>query len=267
MKVGFITANFVAQAAGFDGSNDWGAHDRLTRSEIQPADLADPIAEIGTLGFDGLSIWTAHCWYHGCSPSDITTLRELAAEAGLEMFAYAGGFGLPPDGGDGDPRSDWRRTFEVADALGANHLAGGFGDPDNREIVVDLAEEFGMPFGFENHPEGSVEEIQDAIAGYRPLIKVAFDTGWAGTQGFSAPEAIHALGDDIIEVHLKDVTEHGSHHSCALGDGVVDIPGCLEALREIGFDGWISIEHEPYDRNPMPEIRTSMNRLESWIGG
>ena len=32
MQIGFISANFVARESNYDGTEDWGYHDRLTRS-------------------------------------------------------------------------------------------------------------------------------------------------------------------------------------------------------------------------------------------
>jgi sugar phosphate isomerase/epimerase len=93
---------------------------------------------------------------------------------------------------------------------------------------------------------------------------VAFDTGWAGTQGFDAADAVRDLDDLLYDVHLKDVESAGAHETCVLGDGVVDVRACLRALDDIGFDGWVTVEHEPFDRNPMPEVERSVERLREW---
>ena len=77
------------------------------------------------------------------------------------------------------------------------------------------------------------------------------DTGWFGTQGVNVPEAITALGGLVRHTHIKDVKRAGTHETCRIGDGVVNIPGVLAALRAIHYAGWYSWEDEPEDRNPM----------------
>ena len=57
---------------------------------------------------------------------------------------------------------------------------------------------------------------------------------------------------------------HGGHATCALGDGVVDILGVLAALKELGYTGAVSIEHEPYGYDPTEEVKLSLRRVKAW---
>jgi sugar phosphate isomerase/epimerase len=45
----------------------------------------------------------------------------------------------------------------------------------------------------------------------------------------------------------------------------VDIKACLEALDEIGYDGWLAWEDEPEDRNPMESAVDNRVWLESQL--
>jgi sugar phosphate isomerase/epimerase len=221
------------------------------------------------LGFEGLSLWTAHCYYHDVTDAQAAQVRAVAAQAKLPIYAYAGGFGRSPlcPGVEDSPEANWRRTFQVAKQLGAGWLAGGYGRRQDLPLIGDLCRQHGMKLAFENHPdEKSAEDILKRIAGGEGFMGVAFDTGWAGTCGFDAPAAIRSLGPRLLEVHLKDVREAGKHDTCALGDGIVGIQACVEALREAGYDGWLTIEHEPYDRDPFPELEISLQRLRRWLG-
>lgn len=75
------------------------------------------------------------------------------------------------------------------------------------------------------------------------------------------PTQIRAAGRFVRHMHLKDVNAAGAHATCLLGDGVVNVAGCLAALREIGHTGWYSWEDEPEDRNPFD----SAVRNREWI--
>ena len=267
IDVGFISANYVARRADYPGgdTSEWGEHDRRTRERFDVGGIDAWMSEVAEAGFDGLSLWTAHCWYHDADDDRLERVRDLAERHDLPLYSYAGSLGQPPENGEEDRRKAWNRTFAVADRLGCGRLTGGYDDPDARSIIPDLVAEYDIEFAYENHPEGSAAEIRDRLPGDDDRIGVAFDTGWAGTQGFDAPATIRELGDDLLEVHLKDVESSGEHETCALGEGVVDIEGCVAALRDVGYDGWVTIEHEPFDRDPLPELRTSRERLREWL--
>ena len=266
-----MSANFIARASGYNGNQDWLKHSKMTREHADLEDMKSWISQVADIGFEGISMHTIHCWYHDIDSEAIKKVKDLAASFALPIFSYAGEFGLPDnvetfEQFDQSDPSNWEKTFTVAKQLGCGWLSGGFGPRDNGPIIRDMCTRFGLRFAFENHPnEKSAEDILKKIDGFEEFMDVAFDTGWAGTCGFDAPATIRKLSGKICEVHLKDVREEGQHNTCALGDGIVGIEACLEALLEIGYEGWITIEHEPFDRDPMPEVRTSYGRVRNWM--
>ena len=111
----------------------------------------------------------------------------------------------------------------------------------------------GVRFGLENHPERTPREVLEAIGDDADVLGAAVDTGWWATQSYDPVEAIGELSDRLFHVHLKDVEEPGTHISCMHGDGCANVAGCVEKLLAIGYSGPVSIEHEPYDRDPTAE--------------
>jgi sugar phosphate isomerase/epimerase len=124
-----------------------------------------------------------------------------------------------------------------------------------------LRRDFGIGFNFENHPQKSAEEILARVGGGDEWLGVCIDAGWLGAQGVPAPEAIRICGDRVRRVHLKDVKAPGAHETCLLGEGVVDVAGCIAALKAMGYAGSYSWEDEPEDRNPFD----SAVRNRVWI--
>ena len=68
---------------------------------------------------------------------------------------------------------------------------------------------------------------------------------------------IEAYGADIRHVHIKDylwadAPAEGWHRTaaghglqaCVFGEGIVDIPACMAALRKVGYDGALGYEVE-----------------------
>ena len=59
--------------------------------------------------------------------------------------------------------------------------------------------------------------------------------------GHDPVEMLKSLGRRVKMVHVKDTK------GAMLGEGEVDIPGGREALREIGYEGWLVFETSPGD--------------------
>jgi sugar phosphate isomerase/epimerase len=66
-------------------------------------------------------------------------------------------------------------------------------------------------------------------------------------------------------VHLKDVLKAGAHENCAWGEGIIDIEASVAAIREIGYQGSITIEMEPYGYDPTPAIVANLKKLKQWM--
>jgi L-ribulose-5-phosphate 3-epimerase len=63
-----------------------------------------------------------------------------------------------------------------------------------------------------------------------------YDVGNSTKGGFNVVEEIRWLGAArICEVHLKD----NPHY---LGEGTIDFKAVIDALADIGFDGWAQLE-------------------------
>jgi L-ribulose-5-phosphate 3-epimerase len=131
---------------------------------------------------------------------------------------------------------------------------------------VALLREYGLHLALENHPEKNpVELLAKLGSGDDDLFGVAVDTGWFGTQGYDAAQAIHELGPRVFHVHLKDVRAAGAHQTCRFGQGIVPLEACVQALHTIGYTGTISVEHEPETFDPTEDCVASAALLRTWL--
>lgn len=261
--ISFISANYVARARNYDGNPDWGAHDAATVQAASPAHFAAVCADVAAAGFEAIDVWMAHChWKHHDRDDYLEQVKGICSQHDLAISSYAGGLLV-----DQDP--DVEAPFRFAKRLGAPMVAGGLWGGDAAALaprIDDACARLGVTYAFENHPEKSVAEILAKIDGGRhEHVGVALDTGWCGTQGLDAVEAARALRHKLFIVHLKDVREAGKHDTCALGDGIVPVEKVVRHLVETGWEGTLCVEHEPYDRDPMPEVVTSLRRLREWL--
>jgi sugar phosphate isomerase/epimerase len=69
-----------------------------------------------------------------------------------------------------------------------------------------------------------------------PAVLTYYDVGNSTQGGFDVVREIRWLGADrICEVHLKD----NPHY---LGQGAIDFPAVIDALADVGFNGWAQLE-------------------------
>jgi L-ribulose-5-phosphate 3-epimerase len=263
--ISFITANYVARAKNYSGEENWGVHDRATVAAASPEHFKAVAADVANAGFQHIDIWTGHCSWQHHSPEYLEQVKGICSQYDLNITSYAGGF-------LSDDRASIERALKFMKQLGAPLFAGGsWGKLPEAEvppIVNDICAQLGVKWARENHPEKSAEEMLAGIGGGRyEHCGICLDTGWAGTQGFDALEAAKKLRDKLLIVHLKDVKQAGGHETCALGEGVVAVEKVVRYLVESDWHGDIGIEHEPYDRDPMPEVQRSLQRVQEWLKG
>jgi L-ribulose-5-phosphate 3-epimerase len=262
-KISFISANYVARALNYRGPDDWMAHDAATIKAASAEHFAGVVADVAAAGFENIDIWTAHChWQHHAGGDYIEIVKGLCSNYDLGITSYAGG--LHPSSA-----ADLEAPFKFMKQLGAPIFAGGMWGADPAQMaphIQKICERLNVRYALENHPEKSVEEILAKIGGgQHGRIGVALDTGWCGTQGMDALEAAKRLREKLFIVHLKDVKAAGAHDTCALGEGIVPIEKVVRYLVESRWEGTLCIEHEPYDHDPMPDIKRSLERVKGWL--
>jgi L-ribulose-5-phosphate 3-epimerase len=264
MNISFMSANYVARQVGYRMTGGWGEGDRATQEHFRPlesfaARFEELLDEIAAMGFESVDIWTGHLSPAWATDEHIATARDQLGKYGLSVVSLAGWFGGTTD--------ELERSCRLATALGCRILGGSTSALEkDRAGAVAILKRYGVVLGLENHPEKTPAELLAKIGGGGDgTIGACVDTGWFGTQGYDAAQALEELRDVLVHVHLKDVLALGAHDTCGFGRGVVPIRACVETLQRIGYTGAISVEHEPEDRDPRPEVIESFELLRGWM--
>ncbi len=150
--------------------------------------------------------------------------------------------------------------------------------PELEDRIVDayavparMAEDAGITLIIENEHAcyigtgAQVARVASRIGS--PAVKVVWDPGNAVCAGEAAfPSGYEAVKPWIAHVHVKDAKDTGSGHLefCVLGDGVVNWPGQLKALKADGYDGYLSLETH-YSKQGDKEA-ASRECLEALVG-
>ena len=101
--------------------------------------------------------------------------------------------------------------------------------------LAPLAAEAGIVYGVESWLKvDALERILDAVKS--PAIQVYYDVGNMQKEGEDYAAAIRRLGKErICEVHAKDYAD-------LYGKGSTDFVKVRDALRDIGYTGWMHLE-------------------------
>ena len=254
--ISFMSANYVAREVGYHMTGGWGQGDRAANEAFRPLEtfaerFEELLRDVRALGFEAVDLWTSRLSPAWATDEHIEIARDLLEQHRLTVPSLAGWFGSSPEA--------FTATCELATALGVPVLGGSTSVlQKDRAFVVETLERHDLKLGLENHPEKTPEELLEKIGdGGGGRIGAAVDTGWFSTQGFDAAEALERLGEHLFHVHLKDVRAAGSHDTCRYGEGIVPVEGCVRTLQRLGYQGAISVEHEPELFDPSEDCRTS----------
>jgi sugar phosphate isomerase/epimerase len=255
--ISFMTANFVARENGWR-INGWGEGDRTTNDAFRPVEtfpqrFEELLLEARALGFAAIDLWQAHLNPDWATDAHLAAARELLERHDVRVTSFAGSFG------------DLERACDVADALGTTLLAGPTPLKKDRGLALAILRERGCRLAIENHPERTPQEMLDQIGADAGTVGTTLDTGWWGTRAYDPVRAIEELAPHVFSVHLKDVLAPGAHETCRWGEGVVPIERCVRRLRQLGYEGAWTVEHEPEDFDPREDIRAMREQLEAWL--
>jgi len=109
--------------------------------------------------------------------------------------------------------------------------------------------------GFENVLlAGENVRAHDAVAS--PWFKIFYDVGnMTNMKGQDAAREIRALGRErICQFHFKD--------KGYLGEGKVDFPSILAAIRDVGFEGWANLETGSPSGNVEADAQRNLGYLQ-----
>ena len=144
--------------------------------------------------------------------------------------------------------------------------SAAMGDVLRRDLpgAVSVLRDHGVRFGYENHPEKSPQEVLGAHRRRRRTCSGRPSTPAGGRRRATTPFRRCATSTDrLFHVHLKDVETPGTHVSCLHEAGCARIDACVDEARTTGYRGALTVEHEPFDRDPTGEVIRMRELLEA----
>lgn len=135
--------------------------------------------------------------------------------------------------------------------------------------VVEHAEKEGVLLLIEPEPGLLVETADQFLELMRhidsPAVGLNFDIGHSYCVGDDPAATIPRVAKYIRHFHLEDIAATRVHHHLVPGEGAIDFAATFRAIRQIGYDGWVTIELYPYVDDPDAAARTALERVRPLI--
>ncbi len=236
----------------------------------------------------GLKYWEAFSGHIPMStvPAHVKEQRAKLDDAGITLLAYGV---LNFD--DNETKS--REIFDFAQAMGLVSISA---NPQKKPAVFDLldkmVEEYGIPIAIHNHGPGAtydkIDDVETWTNDRHPLIGACIDTGHFLRSDEDPVMAIDRLKGRVFGVHLKDVktirnADEQAHLKAELpdrafkrlqkegklmtilGEGELDVSGCLKSLRQQNYDRSLSLEYEENMENPLSDIEVCLKTVREAV--
>ncbi len=163
----------------------------------------------------------------------------------------------------GPAEAEIRRVFDYARDAGMPTIVCS-PDPRGLDTVERMAREYDIRIAIHNH--GPRDKWYKTPLDILQLVKdrdqrmgVCIDVGHTVRAGVDPVAAVKHCGSRVHDFHLKDVaTEKPNARDVIVGQGVIDIPGVLQALRAVTFSGHLGLEYELTPENPLPGMKKSV---------
>jgi sugar phosphate isomerase/epimerase len=186
--------------------------------------------------------------------------------AGIELTSAGVIYFTSPD------PTDIQQKFEYAKRAGVSMIVGS----PTREVlpaVEPFVKQYDIRLAIHNHgPEDkqwpSPLDILKVIEPMDHRIGLCIDVGHTARSGTDVVEAIHKAGPRLFDLHIKDLADMKVKESqVAVGDGKMPIRGIFEALNAIGYKGFVDLEYEIHEDDPLPGMIKSFAYMRGVLAG
>lgn len=96
-------------------------------------------------------------------------------------------------------------------------------------------------------------------------VRLNFDIGHFYCVGEDPANLVSELSEYIEHFHLADIASTRVHNHLIPGRGSIDFAQVFDAMDDIGYDGFVTVELYPYQENPVQAAEEAYNYLQSII--
>jgi sugar phosphate isomerase/epimerase len=261
--------------------------------------LEDSIKEIGSIGYEGVEILCdiPHLFPPLVSKQRLSRLNKLLERQCLKV-SNLNAFTLSavsdvyhPSWIETDMHSTDIRILhtinclKAARLLGAKNISTEGGGPltanaserkdlvklfvKNIEHALKIAETEKIRILVEPEPGLIIEnssQITEFLNSFdSKSIGMNCDLGHFFCVGEDPAKVIYQLADYIGHIHLADISSDREHYHLLPGTGSINFKDIFDAIRSIGYQGFVTVELYTYENNPIEAARLAYEYLQRFI--
>ena len=255
--------------------------------------LEDSIREIAKAGYIGVEILcdVPHAYPPLFTDDLIRSLKKTLASFSIQISnlnaftLYAIGDVYHPSWIDDSRERRIEHTIDcirLAKKIGANHLSTEPGGPlpplsadfcqfekiflNGLTKVAKIAEEEDIKVLIEPEPGLLIEssrQFKNFITKVidSKYIRLNFDIGHFYCVNEDPAKVVYELSDYIEHFHLADIANTRMHNHLIPGKGSIDFRPVFDAMDDIGYRGFVTVELYPYQDNPAQAAKEAYSYL------
>ena len=165
---------------------------------------------------------------------------------------------------------DIDNAFEYAKRVGVK-LIIGVPNYDLLPYVDKKVKEYGFNYAIHLHGPDiatypDAEDVWNHVKDLDPRIGMCLDIGHDTRNGKDPVADLKKYQSRVFDIHIKDVTGTTKlGYSLEVGRGVINFPAFVRMLREVGYTGVCSLEHEKDMTDPFMGIAESIGYFRGII--
>ncbi|MFQ6042895.1 MAG: sugar phosphate isomerase/epimerase family protein [Candidatus Poribacteria bacterium] len=132
--------------------------------------------------------------------------------------------------------------------------------------MADYASQYNLDVCYHIHTNTTVDSTEEwaKLMSKMEKCKLCIDVSHSALWGFNPRESVKHYQDRLIYIHLQDYDTEKADDWVELGEGnILDFPGTLKALGEIGYDRWVTVCPGNTDRTDEEKMRVNREYLRS----
>jgi len=170
-----------------------------------------------------------------------------------------------------DPE-DIDQKFQYVTRAGLSLIVGS----PTREVLPLMekyVQQYDIRLAIHNHgPEDkewpSPLDVLKVIQSMDRRIGLCVDVGHTARTGLDPADAIRRCGSRVFDVHMKDLADMAIKESqVAVGDGKMPVRGIFEALHAMNYTGFVDLEYEIHEDDPLPGMIKSFAYMRGVLAG
>jgi inosose dehydratase len=243
---------------------------------LTPGSMDTAVKDIAAAGYEGVEMFDGNLAEYQDKPEQ---LRAILEESNVSLVSVYTGANFIYADILPDELHRIQRAAELAATFGAERLVVGGGarraagttEEDYRRLgaaldrVSDIAEAAGLTASYHPHLS-TIVESPDELERLMPLTRIGFcpDTAHLAAGGADPAAIIRKYPERIRHVHLKDLRKD-PFSFLPLGQGELDFPDIVQAIKESGYDSWLMVELDEYDGDPRAAAEISRKYLQELL--